>query len=106
MGREPSYQELFDVIVDFRDGMGVAMEIMEKRLGDRIGSVDHRVDSLEHRLSERVDSLDHRLSERLARTEDRLTLRIDGLENTMHAGFEAVNKRIDGLGPPRRRGTR
>jgi len=49
----------------------------------------------------------------MTRMEDRLTVRIDGLEGEMHAGFhemhegfEAVNKRIDGLEPPKRRGTR
>ena len=95
MNQEPTTAELLEAIIDFRDGVGFAMQNMETRLGDRI------------------DSLDHRLSERMTRMEDRLTVRIDGLEGEMHAGFhemhegfEAVNKRIDGLEPPKRRGIR
>jgi len=102
MDRHLTAGEFYEFMTDFRDGMGVAMERMETRLGDRIDSLDHRIDSLDHR----VDSLEHRLGERMARMEDRLTVRIDGLESEMHEGFAAVNERIDGLEPPRRRGTR
>ena len=81
MNQEPTTAELLEAIIDFRDGVGFAMQNMETRLGDRI------------------DSLDHRLSERMTRMEDRLTVRIDGLEGfqEMHASCEAVKMRIDCL---------
>ena len=84
MNQQPTTGELLEVIIDFRDAMGS----MEKRLDDRIGSVENQ------------------LSERMARMEDRLTVRIDGLESEVHVGFRETHKRIDGLEPPRRRGTR